>query len=142
MPGYIKDVPGNEFVAGTHKRMRFVQPGYDVDTAPPNKVILDSDDQGTLSLLYAGIFRFNRDGPAAITRQVASWSLSYIPLCTFQFRPYNDINWNPCYVPAGPGTNITAAKMLVSRTGISCTLLVNGPEYVDIAWQAYRLVVA
>lgn len=135
MPGYIKDVGG-------HKRMRMVQPGYNVDTAPPNKVIIDSDDIGTLSLLFAGTYRFNRAGAEPVTNTIASWSLAYIPLCTFQFRPAGDVNWNPVYVPGGLGTSITAAKILVSASGISVTLLVNGPDYVDINWQAYRLVVA
>ena len=135
--GFIRNV-------GDHWRARFVQAGYDANdmTMPPNKVVFDSDDIGTLSLLYAGTFRFNRDGAAPITRQVASWSLSYIPLCTFQFRPSGDINWNPVYVPGGFGSSIASQRILVSATGISATLLVNGPDYVDINWQAYRLVVA
>lgn len=137
MPGYIKDVGG-------HKRMRMVQPGYNVDIAPPNKVILDSDDIGTLSLLYAGTFRFLRDGASPVTRQIASWSLSYIPLCTFQFSPQGTGIWNPVYVPGGSGSSIAPQRILVSASGISATILTNpaGPDYVDINWQAYRLVVA
>jgi hypothetical protein len=78
MPGYIKNV-------GDHIRMRYVQPGYDPDATdvPPNKVIFDSDDLGTLSVLASGVVSI----PTAISSyvQLVEWDLDYVPLCWIQF---------------------------------------------------------
>lgn len=142
--GYIKEVPGNAQVAGAHMRMRFVKAGNNADSesVPPNQVIFDSDDIGTLSLLYSGQYRHFRvadDPPPAVT--IASWpALSYVPLCTFQFRPYLGSVWVPYYVP-GVSSYPELFNIAVSRAGISVRVAVSSPQYVDIAWQAYRLVV-
>lgn len=138
--GYIKEVPGNAQIAGNHMRMRFVKPGNNADSesVPPNQVIFDSDDVGTLSLIAAGQYRFNRAGAEPITIKIASWSLDYVPLCTFQFRPWPATYWAPFYIPGVASTN--NQRILVDRTGITATLLTSTPNYVDIAWQAYRLV--
>ncbi|MFC3206889.1 hypothetical protein [Aquamicrobium soli] len=117
--------------------MRFVQPGYDADdmATPPNKVIFDSDDIGTLSVIAHGIYRFNNGDN---TKKIASWSLDFIPLCTFQFRLSNGPQWRPFIVPAGAG--YVNQRLTVSQTGITITLALS-VSYVDIAWQAYRLAV-
>jgi len=78
MPGYIKNV-------GDHIRMRWVQPGYDPDATnvPPNKVIFDSDDIGTLSVLARGRVSVPVTQPNYI--QLVAWELPYVPLCQMQF---------------------------------------------------------
>lgn len=129
--------------SGGHQRMRFVQAGYDVDSeaVPPNKVIFDSDDVGTLSLIASGIYRLARyagDPPPAVV--IASWSLDYVPLCTFQFKGYGGTYWTPYYIP-GVTSYIEQNRIVVSRTGIEVQVAVSTPQYVDIAWQAYRLIV-
>lgn len=74
MPGYIKNV-------GDHIRMRWVQPGYDPDATdvPPNKVIFDSDDIGTLSVLTSGRVAIPT-AQSSYTR-IVEWNFPYIPLC-------------------------------------------------------------
>lgn len=139
MPGYIKEVPGNAQVAGTHMRMRMVQPGYNIDSAPSNKVIIDSDDAGTLSLIDAGVYRLNRNGVTPPTVKIASWSLSYIPLCTFQFKPYTSASWAP--VAIAGSASIGSQRIIVDKTGITVTME-TGLNWTDIAWQAYRLAAA
>lgn len=131
--GYIKPVDG-------HMRMRFVQPGYDVDTAPSNKVIFDSDDIGTLSVFATGVYRFNDTNGSAVSRQIATWDLDFIPLCTFQFRysSFTPTFWRPYF--SASTVNISRQTIIVDKTGITARLDVSN-AWVDVAWQAYRLAV-
>ena len=79
--GFLKD-------SGGAKRLRFVMPGYDADDedVPPNKVIFDSNDLGTLSVLASGTYNFSGSSPSATEHKIASWKLEFVPLCHFVFQ--------------------------------------------------------
>ncbi len=137
MPGYIKPVGG-------HNRMRLVQPGYDVDTAPPNKVIFDSDDIGTLSVIATGDYTFNNSSGSPVTRQVTTWDLPYVPLCTFQFAGAGAPDlFSPFVRPGGVfQASVQPQKITVSKTGISMTFLPLGANSQIVRWVAYRMKAA
>lgn len=135
--GFLKDVGGS-------KRMRIVLPGYDADNlnTPPNKVVFDSEDLGTLSLIVASSYTFPTyhlaDRPWT---QIASWNLSFVPLCQFQFRsgtqPYTD----QVYTFTGYDANYKNFNIRVYKTGIWASLRQPANLTATIYYQAYRLAV-
>ncbi len=132
MPGFIKPVGG-------HMRMRFVQPGYDADDydTPPNKVIFDSDDIGTLSVIQTGEYHITTNGEPPAERQIASWDLDFVPLCTFQFRPGTINRWSNIYsIPLS--SYVDVLKINVRKTGIFVRIKATD---IYIRYQAYNLVV-
>lgn len=137
--GYLKD-------SGGAKRLRFVMPGYDADDedVPPNKVIFDSNNIGTLSVIATGRRDWINEGGTGGNVQIASWSLPYVPLCTFQFSTStydNGESWNPATGVIQPLSSSTG--IFVSTTGIIVNLnwSVGNLAKFSIRWQAYRLPV-
>ena len=128
--GYIKPVGG-------HTRMRFVQSGYDPDdmTVPPNKVIFDSDDVGTLALVTAGMYRFSGGSGAITATKIVTWDLDFVPLCSFQFDINEYGRHNYTISPPNSGGNF---YIKVDRTGITAQLF-KGTGTLDVYYTAYRL---
>lgn len=148
--GFIKPVGGN-------MRMRFVRPGYDANDmgVPPNQVIFDSVDAAVMSLIAAGSYHFANDAPmrAGNYVQIASWSLPYPPLCTFQFQAQRGSSVPPPYPTltamfgtSVPDTSIPApqpwshAPIRVTNTGIFTLFTAQLATWqFTIFWQAYRM---
>jgi len=130
---------------GDHYRARYVQSPYNARdlSVPRNKVIFDTDDIGTLSLLASGSYTMTYAGSIDVGPVlIGSWAdPGYIPLCEFHFA-----------VGSGPRDNAFAMfystvytknhRITVSRTGITASLVVTAVSPVHIYWNAYRLAVA
>lgn len=132
--GYFEK-QGGEF------RLRIVADGYNADNenVPPNKVIIDSKDLRTLSVYRSGTFIASTQA-AANGVWIATWSLPYIPLCTFYFGYVGSGRqwWRNSILVSNE------AQMRVSRSGIYVDLknnLPTGQFPLHIRWAAYRLPV-
>ena len=129
-------------------RLRFVKAGYDADNLSlhPNNVIFDSGDNGTLSLVAAGSYSTSGYTTSGSYVQIASWSLPFIPLCTFQF-------YSPYSAPSGVPTLPLSPSLYQVADGGSPSLRVTAggiffrgtwaieaaPSPLTIYYQAYRL---
>lgn len=136
--GYLK-------TDGDAKRLRFVMPGYDADDpdTPPNKVIFDSKDIGTLSILAAGEKVWTGVGQTDPMETIATWELDFVPLCTFQFYESGG-HWRH-RSELRIGGNRGGPRIIVSKTGIQVDIiwLIGTPSIpFKIRWQAYRLAAA
>lgn len=130
--------------AGGTSRIRIVQPGYDAYSAsvPPNKVVFDSDDIGTLSIIHTGSYTLPKSGNVS-NLQIASWSaLPFVPLCLFRFQidaygaGYSS-TWNI------PDTTNDQSRMIVSNSDIRIWYnLSNWDRSVTVHWAATRFAVA
>lgn len=144
--GYLKD-------SGGAKRLRFVMPGYDADdeNVPPNKVIFDSNNIGTLSILHSGVYSW--DGSAASQQWVtiATWpALSFVPLCHFLYRhsvyPSTDVRTQN-FLPfrSGTGSNVAslADNMIrVKNNGIDLKYYASATGVSLIYWYAFNIKAA
>ncbi|RAZ75844.1 hypothetical protein [Mesorhizobium atlanticum] len=83
--GYLK-------TSGSSKRLRFVMDGYDAtdETVPPNKVIFDSQDIGTLSVLEVGSYTWLNVKDTGGMVKVRTWNYGFCPLCLFQWSTADD----------------------------------------------------
>lgn len=142
--GYLKDVDGS-------KRMRFVMPGYDADDedVPPNKVIFDSNNIGTLSALYAGSYAFTLSMNDNTEYQLASWDLGFVPLCDFSFLWPDFITRQErvgaqfvvrSQVPTGQ--NLENNTIRVANDGLYMKCRGIPPQGTVVNWVAYNLAVA
>jgi len=138
MAGYIKPV-------GNAMRMRFVKPGYNPDSeaVPANAVIFDSRDIGTLTFLTAGEYQFSARRSTQGIVTIASWSLTFVPLCVFSFRLGNDPWRHSLSVADAFGGNLEVElrhmTMLVTRTGIRMRAQwATTPTALSIRWVAFR----
>lgn len=129
--GFLKTI-------GASKRLRFVMPGYDAEdmSTPPNKVIFDSDDVGTLAIVTTGMFRFGSGSTGLLPpAKIVEWDLDFIPLCTFQF----DINnFGRTNFAQGRPNILDELYINVDRTGITAKLF-KGTGTLDVYYTAYRL---
>lgn len=144
--GYLKDNGGS-------KRLRFVMPGYDADdeNVPPNKVIFDSDNIGTLSILYSGVYSWNGNSPTNQWVTIATWpTLSFVPLCYFMSRhaayPTSEArtrNFLPFDSAAGAAVASLADNMIrVKNNGIDLKYRAALPGITNIHWYAFNLKAA
>ncbi|WP_144223598.1 hypothetical protein [Mesorhizobium amorphae] len=130
---------------GDRWRGRWVLPGYNARDAnvPRNKVVLDTDDIGTLSKLANGQATLSYGGSldtGAVT--IATWpDPGFVPLCTFHFSIAGG-EWDNVYTMQNTGSTSGNYYIKVSRTGIVVSLkLINSTSPVTIAWTAFRLPV-
>ncbi|HEV2502323.1 MAG TPA: hypothetical protein VGV39_04575 [Mesorhizobium sp.] len=130
---------------GDRWRGRWVLPGYNArDTnVPRNKVVLDTDDIGTLSKLANGQATLSYGGSldtGAVT--IGTWpDPGFVPLCTFHFSIAGG-EWDNVYTMQNTGSASGNYYIKVSRTGIVASLkLINSTSPVTIAWTAFRLPV-
>lgn len=137
--GYLRD-------SGGAKRLRFVKSGYDADSesVPPNKVIFDSKDIGTLSLLDSGEYTWagvnSTAGNTKFLTTVKSWDYDFVPLCSFQFSMANNGYFEPYLssISNSSADNI----IIVSKAGIFANFYWGYVTTVVMRWQAYRLAAA
>ncbi|MBB6011867.1 hypothetical protein HNR59_001212 [Aquamicrobium lusatiense] len=141
--GYMKRINGS-------LRMRFVMPGYDADdeNVPPNKVIFDSDNIGTLSILLSGVYSWNGESPTDQWVPIATWSaLSFVPLCYFVSRqaayPASEArtqNFLPLHPTAGQAiVSLTNNMIRVKKNGIDLKYRGSQPGTTHIYWYAFNL---
>lgn len=132
--GFIKEVGGN-------MRHRIVKAGLNADNmaTAPNDVVFDTVDIGTLSVITSGVYRLVRAGATPVTARIASWSsLSYVPLCTFQFLHAGIPQWYTFETITSTGYH---QKITVDTGGITATMIPYAGGYTDIKYQVYRLPV-
>lgn len=128
-------------------RLRFVAEGYSADDpgVPPNKVIFDSDDIGTVAVVAAGSHLLETGStPGNDSLQIAAWDLPFVPLCTFTFRIDNTsvAGWGITHtVAAGETSRAGTTKILVDQTGIFVRRVIPGNLPVVIGYTAFNLPV-
>lgn len=130
---------------GGRWRGRWVLPGYNArdPNVPRNKVVLDTDDIGTLSRLASGQYTMSSSGSVDVGPvTIGSWAdPGYVPLCQFHFS-INGGDWDNVYTMQNTGSTSGNYYIKVSRTGIVASLkLINTSSPVTIAWTAFRLAV-
>ncbi|RVC71282.1 hypothetical protein EN759_00260 [Mesorhizobium sp. M00.F.Ca.ET.038.03.1.1] len=127
--GYLKD-------DGSAKRFRFVKSGYDAtdEAVPPNKVIFDSKDIGTMSILEIGQYSWTNTKVTGLV-QVRAWNYGFIPLCMFHWYSGTDNYWRQMMQVAGTGDLIK-----VDATGIYVNMVfdLTYPQ-VTMRWFAFGL---
>lgn len=92
--GYLKTSVGA-------KRLRFVKNGYDAadESVPPNKVIFDSQDIGSLAILETGTYSWSNFPALSIPMtKVRTWSYGFVPVCVFHWRMNELWKRNALYV--------------------------------------------
>ena len=122
-------------------RLRIVEEGYDADdpNVPGNKVVIDSDAIGTLSVLQSGMYTANNASQLSGQWIVSGWGLPYIPLCTFLFQTADNNYWMPYAIIAG-----TTDLLRVTSDGIYVNMTDGfGLRAFPfrIRWVAYRIPV-
>lgn len=130
---------------GNRWRGRWVMPGYNARdfNTPRNKVVLDTDDIGTLSKLANGqatlSFTGNLD-TGDVT--IGTWAdPGFVPLCRFHFSIAGG-EWDDVYTMQNTGAISGNSYIKVGRTSIVARLrLINSTSPVTIAWTAFRLPV-
>lgn len=144
--GFLKD-------SGGGKRLRFVMPGYDAndENVPPNKVIFDSDNIGTLSILHSGVYNWNGNSPTNQWVTIASWpTLSFVPLCYFMSRhaayPASEARTQN-FLPFNPAAGVAVASLAdnmirVKNNGIDLKYYASVPTTTLIYWYAFNLKAA
>lgn len=122
------------------KKMRFVMPGYDVEdeNVPPNKVIFDSENLGTLSIMDQGAYTFVGDGLGQTNMvTIKTWDLDYIPLCHFWFN--NSLE----HIGLRRNATLRYNRIVVSTTGIGVYFegrqLNSSTATVTLNWVAFNL---
>lgn len=130
---------------GGDSRLRIVMPGYDADdpSVPPNKVVFDSDDIGTLSIIYSGTYTLTLSGNVS-NLQIASWpALPFVPLCLFRFRAsqhgYSAVGYGTTWYSRDT-TNVFS-RMIVSDSDIRLWYNSIGSPGVTIWWAVTRFAV-
>lgn len=144
--GYLKD-------SGGSKRLRFVMPGYDAndENVPPNKVIFDSDNIGTLSILHSGSYTWPASSNTDAWVRIASWSpLPFVPLCHFLFRaayPSEEVR-TLNFLPAsftGANAAVRSATLnnmfRITKSGIDMKYYA-AQQNMTVFWYAFNLAVA
>lgn len=131
---------------GGSKRLRFVMPGYDADDpdVPQNKVIFDSNDIGTLSILESGEYEWTSINFTPGLVQVATWSYDFVPLCSFQWK-VNVSGWYGCLQVTAPWAEYGSGQVLVANDGIRVAFryAYSAPAAsIKLRWIAYRLAAA
>lgn len=121
-------------------RLRIVEEGYDADdpSVPANKVIIDSDDIGTLSVIASGTYVGNSQVQVNGVWIASGWNLPYVPLCTFLFN-YGGGIWSPTILGS------PATVLRVTNDGIYLNMNNEWPNSqlpLRIRWAAYRLPVS
>ena len=122
-------------------RLRIVEPGYDADdpNVPGNKVIIDSDAIGTLSVIASGTYVGNNQNQVNGVWIASGWNLPYVPLCTFLFN-YGSVDiWSLTI----DGSHDTVLR--VTNDGIYLDMNNEWPNArlpLRVRWAAYRLPVS
>lgn len=130
---------------GNRWRGRWVLPGYNARDAnvPRNKVVLDTDDPGTLSRLANGQYTMSYGGSLDVGPvTIASWAdPGFVPLCKFRFSIAGG-EWDNVYTMQNTGSASGNYFIKVSRTGIVASIrLIDSSSPVTIGWTAFRLAV-
>lgn len=116
-------------------RLRIVEEGYDADDpgTPANKVIIDSDAIGTLSVFKSGVVTVTNNQLKNGRWIESGWGLPYVPLCMFSYPGSSA----PAYsVP-------TETILRVTNDGIYIRYYPDhsAPPSMSIQWTAFRLPV-
>ncbi len=122
-------------------RLRIVEPGYDADNpaTPANKIIIDSDAIGTLSVIASGTYVGNNQSQVNGVWVVSGWDLPYVPLCTFLFNYGSGNNAWSLTIDGSPET-----VLRVTNDGIRLNMNNEWPNSrfpLRVRWAAYRLPV-
>ena len=134
--GFFKEVGGRT-------RMRLVQPGYNADdySTPLDKVVFDSEEIGTLSVIRAGEV-YVGDGNGKNVK-IVSWDLPYVPFCTFQYSR-DGTSFYPFYESSGQDADDYDHYTRVTTTGVWVRYRVAAAPNSARLWMryvAYRLAV-
>ena len=134
--GYLKD-------SGGSKRLRFVKTGYDAtdESVPPNKVIFDSQNIATLSILETGNYTWTGVDNTSGLEHVRTWSYGFIPLCIFQWEiaPYAGFQRGSFISSATPSAK---QQIKVDTTGIYVQgqfTVLGTYSYVKLYWTAFGI---
>lgn len=130
---------------GGSKRLRFVMPGYDADDpdVPPNKVIFDSNDLATLSILASGEYEWTSIEYTSGREHIVQWSYNFVPLCSFQWSLNNSM-WTGClHTTSGFYPDYGSGQVFVAKDGIRVAFRIRpSASSVKLRWIAYRLAAA
>lgn len=126
-------------------RLRMVEEGYDADDegVPANKIIIDTNSLGTLSVFRRGQYIATSTAQLNGGVVASGWGLNYVPLCMFWYT-FPSSGETRTFNIALTGTTSPVNKMIVTNDGITVHLPNTSASEaypLILNWVAFRLPV-